>query len=572
MTQNLQTDTKQPANVGQVVNRQVNSSEMWLNLPWKQFEKEVYRLQRRIYKASQNEDLAKTISLQNLLLQTYSARMISIRQVTQLNKGKKIPGIDGKKALTNVERLQLEQKLHKQVKVWKHQGLQSVEIPELSLKKKASSMRNGNFSHKFEKPLRQIRMLKITAISDRAWQCLVKLALEPAHEAWFHERSYGFRPGRSPHDAQKLLFLHLQSSSNGKEKRVIELDIEKCLDRLNYQTILKKVIAPQWVKSRLQMCLNAGVKFNYADQDTLQSGIINPLLANIALNGIEEIHPTVRYAHDLIFILKPEHKETDILKQVENFLSQRGMNSSKKKTKVTDMQTGFNFLGWHFVVRPNGKFISTPSKENYQSIKKKIKTVVNNSAYSAETKCALLASIVRGWRNYHKYCDMKKHNLWHINHSTWNKFIKQPSINRKKADELIRKAFPSISYSVNKFVNVKHKKSPFDGDLIYWSKRNSKHYDGTTSKILKANNYRCHYCNHYFYNEQKIELHHVDKNHSNWNPKNLHVLHQSCHDIVHHANKSRCRSEGLKRNKQLGANPIIKSGAICSESCTSGSN
>ena len=428
MTQNLQTDTKQPTNVNQTVNSEVNSSEMWVNLPWKQFEKEIYRLQRRIYKASQNEDLAKTISLQNLLLQTYSARLIAIRQVTQLNKGKKIPGIDGKRRFTNTERFQLEQKLHRQVKVWKHQGLQIVEIES-----------NG-----------KTRKLKIPTFSDRAWQYLVKLALEPAHEATFHKRNDGFRPGRSPHDAQKRLFLHLRSSSNGKEKRVIELDLEKCFDPINHQTLLKKVIAPQWVKRRLKMCLNAGVSLDYADQGILQGGVLSPLLANIALNGIEAIHTSVRYADDMIFILKPEHKETDILKRIENFLSEHGLNSSKKKTKVTAMQTGFNFLGWHFVVRSNGKFISRPSKESYRSLKKKMKTVVNNSAHSAETKCDLLAPIVREWRNYHKYCDMKKHGLWHINHSTWNKFIKQSSINRTKADELIKKAFPSVSSSVNK--------------------------------------------------------------------------------------------------------------------------
>lgn len=91
-------------------------------------------------------------------------------------------------------------------------------------------------------------MLKIPTIADRAWQCLVKLALEPAHEAWFHERSYGFRPGRGTQDAQKFLFLNLNSSSKGHDKRIIKLDIEKCFDRIKCQTVLNKRIAPQWVK------------------------------------------------------------------------------------------------------------------------------------------------------------------------------------------------------------------------------------------------------------------------------------------------------------------------------------
>ena len=195
MTQNLQTDQK--------IICPVNSSEMWLKLPWKTLSKETSRLQRRIYKASRNNlllsqkqrGLAKTLDLQKLLLHSYSARMIAIRQVTQLNEGKKTAGIDGKLALTNAERFMLEKKLHQQVKQWQHQDLRKVPIPKT----------NG-----------KLKILKIPTIADRAWQCLVKLALEPAHEAEFHERSYGFRPGRSTHDAQKFLFHHLKRTSNGK--------------------------------------------------------------------------------------------------------------------------------------------------------------------------------------------------------------------------------------------------------------------------------------------------------------------------------------------------------------------
>jgi RNA-directed DNA polymerase len=526
MTQNLQTRN--------TVTNNVNSSEMWLELPWKKFEKETYRLQRRIYKASQNEDLARTLDLQKLLFHSYSARMIALRQVTQLNEAKKTSGIDGKIALANSERLQLERKLYQEAKRWKHQDLRKVPIP---------------------KPDGRVRILKIPTISDRAWQCLTKLALEPAHEAHFHERSYGFRPGRSTHDAQKILFNHLRSTCNGKDKKVLKLDIEKCFDRISHQSIINKIIAPQWVKRCLLRCLQTGVSHDYPEQGTppfarsatfassakakeaRQGGVISPLLANIVLNGIEKIHNSVRYADDMVFIIKPNHDVEDILKRVNTFLSKHGMKVNPKKTKVSATQTGFDFLGWNFKVLPNGKCLSTPSKENYKHFKRKVKAVVNNSAHCAETKSDLLAPIVRGWRTYHKHCDMNKHNLWHISHRTWKIFIKQPSINRKKADKLIKKAFPSINYSVNKFVNVKGNKSPFDGDLIYWSKRNSKSYDGATSKTLKANKYQCHYCKQYFYDEQKIELHHVDGNHSNWNPKNLHVLHQSCHDIVHHSNK-----------------------------------
>ena len=515
---------------------QEQSSEVWLELPWKKFQQETYRLQKRIYEASRNNDLAKTINLQQLLFHSYSARMVAIRQVTQLNNGKRTAGIDGKLALTASERFDLEKKLHLTAKKWKHQSLRKVAIP---------------------KPNGKVRILKIPTIEDRAWQCLIKLVLEPAHEAKFHERSYGFRPGRSTHDAQKYLFLNLKSNVKGLTKKVLELDIKKCFDRINHQTILDKIIGPIWIKKSLQFCLKIGVNPEYPEQGTPQGGVVSPLLANIALNGIEAIHPSVRYADDMIYILKPDDEVKDILEKVTSFLAERGMNISSTKTKLTATTNGFDFLGWRFRVRKNGKFICTPSIKNYQNIKKKIKAVVNNSAYGAAEKSDLLAPIVRGWRNYHKYCDMRKHNLWSQAHRAWQVFNKQPRINRYSATGLIKKAFPTVSYSVNRFINVKGSKSPFDGDIVYWSKRKSKYYDGPTAKTLMKQNHFCGHCNLGFIDEQKVHLHHIDRNHTNWKPSNLMAIHEACHDILHH-----------REIKSKPVYPDLKSGALCGESRT----
>ncbi len=136
--------------------------------------------------------------------------MLAIRQVTQLNAGKKTAGIDGKIALNFKERFELEEILAKYAGKWKHKGLREIPIPK----------KNG-----------KTRILKVPTIADRAWQCLAKYALEPAHEATFHARSYGFRTGRAAHDAQKFLFNNLRSISGGNKKRVIELDIAKCVRR-----------------------------------------------------------------------------------------------------------------------------------------------------------------------------------------------------------------------------------------------------------------------------------------------------------------------------------------------------
>ena len=133
------------------------------------------------------------------------------------------------------------------------------------------------------------RMLKVPTMADRAWQCLAKYALEPAHEATFHARSYGFRTGRSAHNAQKYLFDNLRSTCNGINKRVIELDIEKCFDRINHSAIMDRLIVPRELKLGIFRCLKAGTNVEFPDQGTPQGGVCSPLLANIALNGNQQL-------------------------------------------------------------------------------------------------------------------------------------------------------------------------------------------------------------------------------------------------------------------------------------------
>jgi RNA-directed DNA polymerase len=113
----------------------------------------------------------------------------------------------------------------------------------------------------------------VPTIADRAWQCLAKFALEPAHEATFHAHSYGFRTGRSAHDAQKQVFQFLRSKANGKDKRIIELDIEKCFDRISHTTIMDNLIAPKGLKIGIFRCLKAGINPEFPEQGTPQGGV-----------------------------------------------------------------------------------------------------------------------------------------------------------------------------------------------------------------------------------------------------------------------------------------------------------
>jgi group II intron reverse transcriptase/maturase len=491
-----------------------HNSESWKGLPWKKFQKNLFRLQKRVYKAIQAGDMRKAKSLQKLILKSQAARFLAIRQVTQLNDGKKTAGIDGKTALKCHERFELEEQLKLNAHNWKHQKLREIPIPK----------KDGT-----------TRMLKVPTISDRAWQCLAKYALEPAHEATFHARSYGFRPGRSAQCAQKHLFDNLNSNAKGIQKRVIELDIKKCFDRINHSTVMENLISPSGIKLGIFRCLKAGTNVGFPEQGTPQGGVVSPLLANIALNGIEDIHNSVRYADDMVIILKPEDDAEKVLDRVKEFLAERGMEINEEKTKLTATTDGFDFLGWNFKVQSNGKFRCRPSEENYKTFRKKLKNIINCSNYGSVEKAKKLAPIVRGWRNYHNFCKMNgaRNSLYYIQNRAYKVFNKETKQNRNTSKKLLDKAFPAVPYSENRFVNVKGDKSPYDGDITYWSERNSKLYDGITSKVLKRQNHSCKECGLKFTSEERVHLHHMDGEHSNWNWQNLVAIHESCHDYIH---------------------------------------
>lgn len=508
------------------------TSESWKSVTWTKFKKNLFRLQKRVFKAVRAGDKRKARLLQKLILRSRAARFLAIRQVTQLNSGKRTAGIDGKTALTFKERFDLELLLKHGASNWYHNRLREIPIPK-----------KDGFT----------RILKVPTIADRAWQCIAKYALEPAHEATFHAQSYGFRTGRSAHDAQKLLFNKLSSNARGINKKILEIDIEKCFDRINHNTIMDELIAPRELKQGIFRCLEVGINPEFPEQGTPQGGCVSPLLANIALNGIEEltsykssdgekvcnIYSTIRYADDMVVILRPQDDADLALRKVKEFLAERGMNVSEAKTKITASTSGFDFLGWRFYVQQNGKFRSIPSADNFKAFRKKVKKIVNCSNYGAKVKAKKLAPIVRGWRQYHKYCklDSSRFSLWYLNHRTFKVFNKEKKQDRHTAEKLVKQAFPSVPYSENRHIIVKRDKSPFDGDLIYWSKRKSKLYHGITSKLLNKQSHTCGHCGLKFVDDESIHLHHIDGNHNNWKHKNLTVVHQSCHQYFHTSKK-----------------------------------
>lgn len=186
----------------------------WQDTRWDQVEANVHALQRRIYRTQQQGQRRKVRSLQRLLLRSTSAKLLAVRRVTQDNQGKKTPGIDGIACLDPDQRCLL--------------------VQELSLERRSRPVRRVWIP----KPgTQEQRPLGIPTMSDRAAQALVKLALEPQWEARFESNSYGFRPGRSCHDAIEAIFNEVRY----KPKFVLDADISKCFDRIGHRALLDKL-------------------------------------------------------------------------------------------------------------------------------------------------------------------------------------------------------------------------------------------------------------------------------------------------------------------------------------------
>ena len=196
------------------------------------------------------------------------------------------------------------------------------------------------------------RPLGIPIMADRAWEALIKLALEPAAEAEFHPRSYGFRPGRSAWDAAEDIFFLTQSNRTNFSKKILELDIEKCFDRIDHKYLMQTIRLPKQYKMGVWRALKAGAMVGYVREETVegtpQGGVFSPLLANLALNGIENIGKCIRYADDMIFVIQKEEDSEEMREQIDKELQKRGLKVKESKTRVTNMTEGFDFLGFNF--------------------------------------------------------------------------------------------------------------------------------------------------------------------------------------------------------------------------------
>ncbi|AFZ19045.1 group II intron reverse transcriptase/maturase [Allocoleopsis franciscana] len=407
----------------------------WNKIPWRKHERMAFKLQKRIYQASSRGDVRTVRRLQKLLMKSWSARCLAVRRVTQDNQGKKTAGVDGQRSLTPKQRQNLIGQLKLGTKV---SPTRRVWIPKPGKEEK--------------------RPLGIPTMKDRALQALVKLALEPEWEAQFEPNSYGFRPGRSCQDAISAI----QTVIKQKAKYVLDADIAQCFDRIDHEALLNKLNTSPTIRRQIRAWLKAGVMDNmqYFDtsEGTPQGGVISPLLANIALHGMEwrikeyvetcdlkrsdgkyqlpkrdkrDSVSIIRYADDFVIL----HNDITVVQGCREVISEwlKGMGLELKPSKTRIAHTlnehgqekpGFNFLGYYVRQFPVGKYttgkdtkgkplgfktIITPSKEKCKVHYDQIKRVINDHKGSSQKSLIdKLNPIIRGWTNYYSTVNSSK--------------------------------------------------------------------------------------------------------------------------------------------------------------------
>ena len=381
----------------------LNTGSSWEAIDWPNIEHNVRRLQARIVKAVQQGRWNKAKALQHLLTRSASGKLLAVRRVTE-NDGRRTPGVDGE--LWNATDKKLRGVTSLRARGYRPLPLRRIYIPKA----------NG-----------KLRPLGIPTMRDRAMQALYLLALDPIAETTADGGSYGFRQARSCADAIERCFATL---GRPNPSWILEGDIKGCFDNISHQWLLDNVPVS---KSILRKWLKSGYLEKQVFFDTIsgtpQGGIISPALANIALDGLErrlrthfpvrgkgsergraaQVH-LIRYADDFVITGHSEELlRTTVQPLVVAFLKERGLVLSSEKTRITNLRSGFDFLGQNIRLYPNGKLLIKPARKSIVSLLAKVKQIIRKHlGATAHLLITQLNPVIRGWANYHRHVVSKR--------------------------------------------------------------------------------------------------------------------------------------------------------------------
>lgn len=535
---------------------EITSNVEWKDVNWRKVEFTVFKLQKRIYQASSVGDTKAVRKLQKRLTRSYHAKCLAVRKVSQDNQGKKTAGVDGVKSLTPKERLKLVGQLRL---TGKSKPTRRVWIPKPGTTEK--------------------RPLGIPTMSDRALQAVAKLALEPEWEAKFENRSYGFRPGRSAHDAIEDIFRCIAL----KSKWVLDADIAKCFDRIDHNALLRKINTYPTMAKQIKAWLKSGVvdrhSFEETEAGTPQGGVISPLLANIALHGLGDYvcqgilkdGYLIRYADDFVFLHEKQGALFSARYRIDRFLERMGLEVKESKTQETHTTDGFDFLGFNIRQHSVGKYraakktngeslgfktLIKPSKEAVKRHLRKIEETIDKHHNAPQAALiARLNPVIRGWCNYYSSV-VSKSDFSKCDHLMYIKLLAWAKRRRGKnqgTKEVVRKYWRQkddrkwvfmthngreliihASTPIVRHTKIQKGRSPFDGDSIYWSLRLGRCPGIPRSKInlLRIQKGKCTHCKTQFKHGDLTEIDHkIPRSKGGRNTYfNLQLLHKHCHD------------------------------------------